>query len=278
MRRSVVALSAAPLLLALAACGGDSTDGGATDPGSGSGSAASTAAGDRSASGRDSAAATGGSRSPTSASGSGSSDAADQDPAAIASAAKRSARSATSAHLVSHQGKGVATTDITITGRVDGSNQRVLLRRGTMNSELLTVGAQTYVKADEQTWRAQQVPASMAKTFAGKYVKGSTSEMGNNASIEQFLDRLFGSTSSSKSTRANTKVARVTHQGQDALRLTHTSGAVLIVSADERHLPLQATGGEQNPLRVDFSRWNQVKDHTAPPASQVVDLPDGVAG
>jgi hypothetical protein len=164
--------------------------------------------------------------------------------------------------------------NINIAGDRAGKNMQAIINDGTGEIEILTVGGQTYLKADATYW-TKNGTAAIAEQAAGKYIKvpaASAAGIGG-LTIGSLLDQIFAKDMSTAS-KLNTKVQKTSVNGIPAYAMTTKSdGTKIFVSADGQARLLRVQGSKSQPGTVDFTEWNAVPPVSAPPADQLVNIP-----
>src|SRR3954453_3009062 len=107
-------------------------------------------------------------------------------------AARRSAVSATSAHVTGSSTTGGVTSTIDLVGNRSGSNSRVVLRTGDEGPVEIRVGdGATYLKGDRAYW-ARQADARTAAAVAGRFVRLRGDQVkAPGLTLSGVLDRVF---------------------------------------------------------------------------------------
>ena len=163
------------------------------------------------------------------------------------------------------------TVKIDIAGDLAGKNNTAFINDGTGAMELLTVGGQTYLKADTNYW-TKNGSAAMAKAAAGKYIKvpaASAAKM-NDTTVGKLLNQIYVSAAG----RLSPTVTRTRLNGAPAYVLTtQANDTKLYVSADGQARLLRVEGSKGQLSAWDFTQWNAVPPATPPPAGQVATLP-----
>jgi len=163
---------------------------------------------------------------------------------------------------------------VDIAGDRAGKNMQAIVNDGTGDVEILTVGGQTYLKADTAYW-TKNGSAAVAKLAAGKYIKvpaGSAAGMGG-LTVGTLLDQIFAQDISTAG-KLNATVKKTQIDGVAAyLMTTKLDGTKIYVAADGTAHLLRVEGTKSAQTRLDFSEWNAVTPPSPPPADQLVDLP-----
>jgi len=192
-------------------------------------------------------------------------------------AARRSAVSATSAHVTGSSTAGGVTSTIDLVGNRSGSNSRVVLRTGDESPvEIRVVDGATYLKADRGYW-AGQADAHTAAAVAGRFVRLRGDQVkAPGLTLSGVLDRVFTEKELGQVDTLNASVGEATVDGHPAYVLSQRvggDGARISVSTDARHDLLRVDGTTKKPGTMHFSQWNAAPTVTAPPADQVAPLP-----
>ena len=202
-----------------------------------------------------------------------------QDPQAadLYAAARRSALSATSAHVTGSSSTAGVTSTIDLLGNRSGSNSRVVLRTGDEGPvEIRVVDGATYLKGDRAYW-TKQADARTAAAVAGRFVRLDGDQVkAPGLTLSSVLDRVFTEEELSQVDTVNAAVATATVDGRAAYVLSQRiggNGARMSVSTDARHDLLRVDGTTRKPGTLHFSQWNAAPTVTAPPAGQVAPLP-----
>lgn len=227
-------------LLLLAACGGTS----ATTSGTASGTAAGTST-------------TG---APTTPAGNG--EAAKTGPQVAADAADALA-AASAVHMV---GTGMSDgAPLSLDLHLQGSDVSGTVGSGGQSVDVISAAGQTYAKAPAAFWTAQQVPASVARKLAGKWVlvpAEAGSSLGD-VSLTQLADELR---KPSDGTTWQPQVTTSTYQGQDVVVITQSDGSTTDVAASGTPYPVHSEDKGTNPGTVTLSDFGTKVAITAPPS------------
>lgn len=173
--------------------------------------------------------------------------------------------------------KGEITTEgkkmkIDIAGDRDGKNTRAVFNDGTVGAELLTVGANSYIKADAAYW-AKYGSAAIAKIAAGKYIKIPAGTGTGDLKVGSLLDGAFKDMPLGGALQ---KVEATDVDGTPAYlladKLTPQDGQIY-VSADGKARLLRIVSAKANAGTLDFSEWDAVPLQSPPPADQLVKIP-----
>ena len=192
-------------------------------------------------------------------------------------AARRSAVSATSAHVTGSSTTAGLTSTIDLVGNRSGSNSRVVLRTGDGGPvEIRVVDGATYLKGDSAYW-TKQADARTAAAVAGRFVRLRGDQVkAPGLTLSSLLDRVFTERELGQVDTMNAAVGTATVDGRRAYVLTQRvggDGARISVSADSRHDLLRVDGTTWKPGTMHFSQWNAASTVTAPAADQVAPLP-----
>jgi hypothetical protein len=192
-------------------------------------------------------------------------------------AARRSAVSATSAHVTGSSTTAGVTSTIDLVGNRSGSNSRVVLRTGDEGPvEIRVVDGATYLKGDSAYW-TKQADARTAAAVAGRFVRLRGDQVkAPGLTLSNLLDRVFTEKELGQVDTVNAAVGTATVDGRRAYVLTQRvggDGARISVSADSRHDLLRVDGTTRKPGTMHFSQWNAAPTVTAPADDQVAPLP-----
>ena len=196
--------------------------------------------------------------------------------AALFQQVRKSGTTAKSVRIKGTVANGAATSKavtvkIDIAGDLAGKNNTAFINDGTGAMELLTVGGQTYVKADTGYW-TKNGSAAMAKVAAGKYIKvpaASAAKMNDNT-VGNLLNQIYVSAAG----RLSPTVTKTRLNGAPVYLLTtQANDTKLYVSADGQARLLRVEGSKGQLSAWDFTQWNAVPPATPPPAGQVATLP-----
>ncbi len=245
-RRAVAGLATASVVaLALAGCGGSSTDASTT---------AATAAASSSA--------------PTT-----SAPAEPEQPSMgeLYAKVRTASLAATSGHLdgkVTQDGETVA---LEIEGQADGSNQKTTIGIGKGTAEILTVKKKYYMSADKAFWTEQTGDASAAKLLVGKYVaiSGSDAKQFGDLTLGALLDQMFEESELSTLEKLTSEVETRTEDGKEVWVASDGSGSEIWVDPKTERLVKIVVGGK-DAGELTFDSWDDVDTFAAPPASKVV--------
>jgi hypothetical protein len=188
-------------------------------------------------------------------------------------AMRKNLAAAKSVHIKGEINSAGKKLKIDIAGDRDGKNTKATMNDGTVGAELLTVGADTYIKADAAYWAKNGSPA-IAKIAAGKYIKAPAGTGASDLKVGTLLDEVF--TKELPLAGALQKVEAADVAGVPAYLLTDKVGAAngkLYISADGQSNLLRIVSMNADSGTLDFTDWNAVEPMTAPPSSQVVKIP-----
>jgi hypothetical protein len=163
---------------------------------------------------------------------------------------------------------------VDIAGDRAGKNMHAKVNDGTGAIEILTVGAQTYLKADTAYW-TKNGSSAIAKLAADKYIKvpaGSAAGIGG-LTVGKLMDQIFAKDISAAS-KLSTTVKKTQIDGVPAyLMTTKRDDAKIYVSADGKAHLLRVEGAKGQQTRLDFTQWDAVPPASPPPASQLAEIP-----
>ena len=163
---------------------------------------------------------------------------------------------------------------VDISGDRAGKNMQAMVNDGSGAIEILTVGGQTYLKADTAYW-TKNGSAAIAKLAAGKYIKvpaGSAAGIGG-LTVGKLLDQIFAKDISTAG-KLNTTVKKTQINGVPAyLMTTKADDTKIYVSADGTAHLLRVEGSKGEQTTLDFTEWNAVKPPSPPPAGQLANIP-----
>lgn len=163
---------------------------------------------------------------------------------------------------------------VDIAGDREGKNMQAIVNDGTGAIEILTVGGQTYLKADTAYW-TKNGSAAIAKIAAGKYIKvpaGSAAGIGG-LTVGKLMDQIFAKDISAAG-KLNTTVTKTQINEVPAyLMTTKLDDTKIYVSADGTAHLLRVEGAKGQQTRLDFTEWNAVAPASPPPADQLAKLP-----
>jgi phage tail sheath protein FI len=166
------------------------------------------------------------------------------------------------------------TVKVDIAGDRAGKNLQAIVNDGTGAIEILTVGGQTYLKADKAYW-TKNGTAAIAKLAAGKYIKvpaASAAGM-SDLTVGKLLDQIFAKDISAEG-KLNTNVTKTVVNGIPAYLMTTKADATKIyVSADGQTRLLRVEGPTGKLGSLDFTEWDAVAPVSAPPANQLATVP-----
>lgn len=283
-RLSTGLAAGAVLVLGLSACGSDS---GAAPTGTSAGATSGSATKDSSAPSSTAAEKTGSAAATSSASG-----ADDLDPKKVLETTTASVKGAetVSLKITNKESKNGATA--TVSGRVDGTNQRGVYDFGPNGTtELRIVSGTQYLKGDAKYWKAQSSQAGTKgadlSKLADKWITVPKSEQQNfkGEGLDQILVGMEGLMDPKTATPDNSTVTRGQHEGKPAIiverRAESPSGSSsktkkpaddkteLTVADDDEQLPLQLTKAADV---ATFSDWNAV-DPVSKPSGPTAEWP-----
>ena len=196
--------------------------------------------------------------------------------AALFQQLRKSGTSANSVRIKGTVANGAATSKavtvhIDIAGDLAGKNNTAIVKDDTGTMELLTVGGQTYLKADTAYW-TKNGNAAIAKLAAGKYIKvpATSAVKMNDTTVGKLLDQIYLAAAG----KLNATVKKTEVNGAPAYLLTtQANDTRLYVSADGQAHLLRVEGTKGQLSAWNFTQWNAVPPATAPPAGQVATLP-----
>ncbi len=174
--------------------------------------------------------------------------------------------------------KAAKSVHVTGTGRSQGKPQRVDLRiqgnsgSGTIETadgvlEITTVGADTYLKADQRAWQAMGAPPSLQRLASGRWVKLGAQQ---TSSVEGWsLDSLAAQLTKNDSP-LQPRVEQATLDGNKAVVLSQQNGSKLYVANTGLAYPLRMELKGTDTGRLDFTEYGSDFHITAP--SGAVDL------
>jgi len=193
---------------------------------------------------------------------------------------RRSSAAAKSVRIKGSITNGATSTSKAMTVKVDiagdraGKNLRAMVNDGTGAIEILTVGGQTYLKADAAYW-TKNGTAAIAKQAAGKYIKvpaASAAGM-SDLTVGKLLDQIFAKDISTEG-KLNTTVTKTEVNGAPAYLMTTKADATKVyVSADGQTRLLRVEGPKGQLGSLDFTEWDAVAPVSAPPANQLTTIP-----
>jgi hypothetical protein len=192
-------------------------------------------------------------------------------------AARRSAMTATGAHVTGSSTNGGVTSTVDLTSNRSGTNLMVLLGTPQDGSvEIRLVDGVTYLRGDRTYW-ATQADTSTAAAVAGRFVRlPGDQARAPGLTLTGVLDKVFSEQQLGPTDTLNSAVAAGAVDGRKAYVLTQRvggDGARMAVSADARHDLLRVDGTTKQPGTLHFSQWNSVAEVTAPSADQIATLP-----
>lgn len=182
---------------------------------------------------------------------------------------------ATSVHLHSEDVENGKKVSYDVTGRLDGTNQRVRrTAEGEGTVEFLSVGGKAWQKGDAAALRSQGLSAAEATAGAGKYVEMTPAEVKDSGLNDPAmgLAEIFATWDVSFLDQANTVVEDVVEQGIPAWKLSDrigSEGATWIVSADGTSHLLKIVATTGDPGTDVFTDWDAVPLFSPPPAKDV---------
>ena len=223
--------------------------------------AASSAAGSASAS-------TSSDSATTSSDSGGSSQAGD-----ILEKAKANALAATSVEFSGSVTSSGETTTISSKGTTDAKMSDITIASPKQGkAHVINVAAGTYIQADPTFWKATGAPASVQKA-GEKFIKapGDASSMVSSFSFKTLADKAF---SGLNSTSLASDVTEESVNGVDCWVIADKGGkenGALYVSKDKTEI-VRFTGTKSSPGQLDFGRWNEDIEVTAPTADQIMSI------
>lgn len=195
------------------------------------------------------------------------------DASALYTSSRGSALAAQSVRVAGTLTAQGQTATIDVAGDLGGTSQHAVVTTSKGNAEILDVKGATYIKADASLW-ATQVPAIIARTLHGQWVRVSDAQVAQAAgmvglsasdlTVRGLLARLLPASGPLGSTLRGATVTDVAAGGVPAKRVSAMDGASMTVAADAAGLPLQVTGPTTGAGSVTLSQWNSVPSFSAP--------------
>lgn len=189
-------------------------------------------------------------------------------------AARTTALSAESGHVVGTQTREGRTLQIDVEGHASGSNQTAFISTpegGT--SEVRTVGADHWLGGDEAFWVEQTGDPAAGAGMVGKYVAISESdatELGT-FTLRSVLAEVFAIPEIAALETETSPVVEAEVDGRAVHVLGTEGGARLWVLADGSGTLLRAVGPQSAPADLEFTDWGRARTFSAPAASEVVE-------
>lgn len=189
---------------------------------------------------------------------------------------QESLRTATSLELKVSGVQAGQNLEVELVGNREGTNQRLKLKLGDGKgeAEVVTVDGEDYVKADDEFWAANGIPASAAERLRGKYVASGGTQFSSQYNLGKLLDEAETG-SLSLQDKLNTKVEEDILDGLPAYKLSSRVGnddTVMWTETDGDYHLRKVTGTLQDggTMEMTLDDWNKVEPIAAPPADEVI--------
>jgi hypothetical protein len=207
---------------------------------------------------------------------------------AVAACSSAPAGSKASAKLMPQMQAAIeGATSVHMAGTVDDGSQVITIdmsfsgpaMAGTVGSnggsfDFLVLNGKTFVKLDATFLKHAKAPPSVCAKVCGKYVEipaASASQITGALSMHQLMSHVFSNKSISSAAASGCVFSPATVNGRLVLQCLD-GGYTVDVAAHGKPYPVYLTGPHGQ--RIEFSDWNAVTLPAAPPASQVVSIPN----
>jgi hypothetical protein len=178
-----------------------------------------------------------------------------------AAAALKAAKSVHAAGTGTSEGQAVR-VDL----RIQGGSLAGTIEQGGGRFEFISIGNDTYFRADEGGMKLMGVPPAIQRLAAGRWAKLSSKQM----NFQEFsLDSLAAELTNNTSTLAST-VEQATLDGNKVVVVSQQDGSKLYVANTGPAYPLRTDSTGTDPGRLDFTEYGVDFHITAP--SNAVDI------
>jgi hypothetical protein len=150
--------------------------------------------------------------------------------------------------------------------RFQGNASKGTIETASMTLEIITIGTDTFVKADQRAWQAIGAPASVQRQAAGRWAKLSAQQASGLEGLSS-LDS-FAAELTKNDSPLLPGVEQTTFEGTKVVVIGQQDGSKLYVANTGPALPLHAENKGKDAGRLDFTEYG-TDFHIAAPSNPV---------